>query len=886
MHNKKIEDVFKELNTSEKGLTNREAESRLHKYGLNELKEEKKIRPLAIFFDQFKSPLIWILLAALSISILIKEIVDASVIGVIVILNAILGFVQEYKAEEAIEALKKMASLKAKVLRDGKEIIIDAAHLVPGDIIILETGDKIPADARLIEAYNFQTQEAVLTGESVPVKKDLKLLPEKTPVADRENMVYSGTIVTNGRGKAVAANTGMQTEFGKIAVLIEEAKEKLTPLQKKLRTLGKYLTMAVIVIAAIIFLAGILTGKAASFMFLTAIALAVAAIPEGLPAVVTIALAIGIKRMAKRNALIRRLPSVETLGAVNVICSDKTGTFTHNQMTVTQIWANNNVYKVTGSGYNKQGAFILDNKPANPEPLKTLLYCGALCNNAKFEEKKQGREVIGDPTEAALIVAAEKAGYTLKELNNQFPRADEIPFSSERKRMTTMHGFKNKKISFTKGAPDMIIERCNRILIGDRIERLTRQKKKESLKQNELLAKQALRVLAFAYNDRAQDPEKDMIFLGLQAMIDPPREEVKESIKKCREAGIKVIMITGDHIDTAKAIAQQLGLTGEAATGQEINKIDLKKEIENISIFARVNPEHKIKIIEALKHKGYVVAMTGDGVNDAPAIKKADIGIAMGITGTDVAKEASDMILTDDNFTSIVNAVEEGRNIFDNIKKFVVYLLSSNSGEVLTILIAMLIGIPLPLIAVQILWINLVTDGAPATALGVEPPEPKIMQRPPRKSRAGILDKGDVLWIIAVGVIMMLGTLGIFYYALKSGGWNGEAIDLKNPPHYYLYAITLAFSTLMMFQMFNVINCKTLKASVFKEGLFSNKWLIGAILLSAGLQLVVVYVPQLNSLFSTVPLSAIDWLFVVLVSSSVFWIGELIKLFKREEEKE
>lgn len=886
MYNKKIKDVFKELKTSEKGLSKEEATHRLHKYGLNELKEEKKIHPLAIFFDQFKSPLIWILLVALVISILTKEIIDASVIGVIVVLNAILGFVQEYKAERAIEALRKMASLKAKVIRNNKEISIDAIYLVPGDIIVLETGDKIPADSRLFEIHNLQTQEASLTGESVPIKKDIKFLPEKTSVADRKNMVYSGTIITSGRGKAVIAATSMQTEFGKIATLIEQAKEKLTPLQKKLRTLGKYLTIAVVIIAVIIFLAGILTGKEVSFMLITAIALAVAAIPEGLPAVVTISLAIGVQRMIKRNALIRKLPSVETLGVVNVICSDKTGTLTHNQMTVTKIWANGKVYDVTGSGYSKDGTFVLDNKLATPDPLKTLLHCGALCNDAKLEDKKNKREVIGDPTEAALIVSAEKAGYILKDLNKQFPRVDEIPFSSERKRMTTIHQFKNKKISFTKGAPDIIIEHCDRILINGKLERLTRQKKKEVLKQNEEFAKQALRILAFAYKSGTKSPEKDMIFVGLQAMIDPPRGEVKGSIKKCQEAGIRVIMITGDHIATAQAIAQQLGLTGKAITGQEIDKINLKKEIENISIFARVNPEHKIKIVEALQHKKYIVAMTGDGVNDAPAIKKADIGIAMGITGTDVAKEASDMILTDDNFTSIVNAVEEGRNIFDNIKKFVIYLLSSNTGEVLTIFMAILIGIPLPLIAVQILWINLVTDGAPATALGVEPPEQKIMQRPPRKSRSGILSKYDTYWVIAVGIIMMLGTLGIFYYALKTSGWTGEVIDLKNPPHYYLYAITLAFTTLMMFQMFNVINCKTLKASIFRKSIFSNKWLIGAILLSVGLQLAVVYIPQFNTIFSTTPLSAMDWLFVIIISSSILWIGEIIKLVKREEKIE
>ncbi|MBR9683143.1 calcium-translocating P-type ATPase, SERCA-type [Candidatus Woesearchaeota archaeon] len=884
MYYKKVEDVFKELNTSKKGLTSQEADLRLHRYGLNELREEEKIHPLIIVLEQFKSPLIWILLVALVISMFIQEFVDAAVIGIIVILNAILGFAQEYRAEKAIEALRRMASLKAKVMRDGKEIIIDAVRLVPGDIILLETGDKIPADSRLIEIHNFQTQEAALTGESVPVKKDIRMVPRKTPVSDRKNMVYSGTIITKGRGEAIVASTGMETEFGKIATLIEQATEKLTPLQKKLRNLGRYLTIAVVLVAVVTFFAGIFTGKEVSFMLITAIALAVAAIPEGLPAVVTIALSIGVQRMVKRNALIRKLPSVETLGVVNVICSDKTGTLTHNQMTVTKIWANDNVYGVTGSGYQKQGAFVLDNKLVSPESLKTILQCGALCNDAKLKDNEGRIEVIGDPTEAALIVSAEKSGYASKTLSKQFPRVDEVPFSSERKMMTTIHKTGNKKISFTKGAPDIIIEQCNRILIQGKLERMTKQRKAEILKQNENFAKEALRVLGFAYSDDIREPERDMIFLGLQAMIDPPRKEVKESIQKCREAGIRVIMVTGDHVVTAQAIADQLGITGKAVTGQDINKIDLEKEIDQIAIFARVNPEHKIKIVEALKNKKYVVAMTGDGVNDAPAIKKADIGIAMGITGTDVAKEASDMILTDDNFTSIVNAVEEGRNIFDNIKKFVIYLLSSNSGEVLTIFIAILIGIPLPLLAVQILWINLVTDGAPATALGVEPPEQKIMQRAPRKSRVGILSGYNVGWIAVVGLIMMIGTLGIFYYTLKTGGWAGEVIDLQNPPYYYFHAITMAFCTLVMFQLFNVINCKTLKASVFKGGLFSNKWLIGAILFSLGLQLIVVYVPYLDQVFGTVPLSVMDWVLIVAVASSVLWLGEIIKLVKREKQ--
>ncbi len=880
MHDRKIDSVFTELKTSQKGLTSDEAGIRLHKYGLNELKEEEKINPLIILLDQFKSPLIWLLLFALVISVVIGEVVDASVIGAIILINSLLGFFQEYRAEKAIEALKKMASLKAKVIRNGKETVIDAIHLVPGDVILLESGDKIPADSRLFEIHELQTQEASLTGESVPVKKNLEVLQKKTLVADRKNMVYSGTVITNGRGKAIVTSTGMDTEFGKIATLIEQAKEKQTPLQKKLRTLGKYLTVAVVVIAVIIFFAGILTGRSVSFMLITAIALAVAAIPEGLPAVVTISLAIGVQRMVKRNALIRKLPSVETLGAVSVICSDKTGTLTHNQMTVTKIWANDSIYGVTGSGYSKHGTFVFENKLFHPEAIKTLLTCGSLCNNAKLEIKGNNIGVIGDPTEAALIVSAEKASYAHSGLNKQYPRVDEVPFSSERKMMTTIHKFGSGKMAFTKGAPDVVINFCDRILINNKVERLTIAKKREILKQNEEFASQALRVLGFSYND-GKDKEKNMIFLGLQAMIDPPRSEVKESIKRCKNAGIRVIMITGDHITTAQAIAGQLGIKGKAITGHDLVGMDLSKEIEKISIFARVNPEHKLKIVEALKHKGYVVAMTGDGVNDAPALKKSDIGIAMGITGTDVAKEASDMILTDDNFTSIVNSVEEGRNIFDNIKKFVLYLLSSNSGEVLTLFTAILIGLPLPLLAIHILWVNLVTDGPPATALGIEPAEPNIMERPPRKGKVGILGRSDAIWILVVGFIMMFGTLGVFYYALKTGGWIKGTLSLNESPYYYTYAMTLAFTTLMMFQMFNVINYKTLKSSVFERGLFSNKWLVGAVVLSICLQLSVVYVPYFNRIFKTVPLSGMDWIVVVLISSSVFWIAEVVKFVKR-----
>ncbi|MFC1801300.1 calcium-translocating P-type ATPase, SERCA-type [Nanoarchaeota archaeon] len=894
-YEKEVEQVLGGLKTSkDQGISHDEAESRLHEYGLNIIQEEVKISPLKILFDQFKSPLILILVAAVVISLFLGEWVDAAVIGIIIVANAILGFFQEYRAERAIEALKKMASPKAKVIRQGREIEIESRYLVPGDILVLETGDKIPADARLVEVHSFETQEAALTGESLPVVKTTKPVELKSPVADRTCMSYFGTIVTKGRARAVVTGTGMKTEFGKIARLIQEAHGEPTPLQKKLKHLGKVLGVAVIIIAVIVFVVGLareyfigtISLQSLEKLFFIAIALAVAAIPEGLPAVVTIALSIGVRRMVKRNALVRKLPSVETLGSVNVICSDKTGTLTKNEMTVKKIWVSDKIYEVTGTGYAPEGTFVLNKQIATPsEDLKKLLLTGALCNDSQISENEGKRENIGDPTEICLLVSAEKAGMKKDDQDKLFPRIDEIPFSSERKRMTTINRINDKKVALTKGAPDIILQLCDRVLINGKVERLSRPKIKEILDANEKLASEALRVLGFAYKEikDTDDSEKNMIFLGLQAMIDPPRQEAKESIQKCKTAGIRVIMITGDHKTTAVAIARELGIEGTAITGQDLGHIDLDKEVESIGIYARVNPEHKIKIVEALRKKGHIVAMTGDGVNDAPALKKANIGVSMGITGTDVAKEASEMILTDDNFASIVNAIEEGRNIFDNIKKFVLYLLSSNAGEVMTIFIGILIGLPLPLIAVQILWINLVTDGAPATALGIEPPEPDIMKRKPRKSTEKILGKRSAIWALLVGLIMMLGTLAVFFWALVSSGWSwGTMIDLANPPQYYIYAITLAFTTLMLFQMFNVINCKELKLSVFKY-LFNNKWLLGAILLSVVLQLAVVYVPFLNGLFSTTPLSAVDWIFCIAISSSVLWFGEIYKLVFKEK---
>jgi len=868
MHNKTIEQVLKELKTTAKGLSQAEADERLKQYGLNEIKEAKKVSPFEIFINQFNSIVIWILIAATIISAFLKEYVDSIVILIILILIAVLGFVQEYRAERAIEALKKLASLKAIVLRDGQKIEINTKFLVPGDIVVLETGDKVPTDSRLIEVFNLQTQEAALTGESQPVKKNTNELEEKTAIADRKNMVFSGTIIVSGRAKAAVAATGMQTEIGKIATLIQEVKPEPTHLQKKLDQLGKWLAILVAVVVIIVFTVGIAVHEASMIdMFIVAVSLAVAAIPEGLPAVVTISLALGTQRMLKRNALVRRLPSVETLGSVTAICTDKTGTLTVNEMTVKKIFANAKIIDVTGAGYETKGQFLHKNKPANIDDIGLLLRIGALNNNADLKDSN----LIGDPTEGALIVSAAKAGLIKEELEIEYKRIDEIEFTSERKMMTTIHKHHGEKIAYVKGAPEVVLRFCNYVYINGKVKKLTEEMKKEILEVNKEFADDALRVLGFAYKTIVDtEPEKNLVFVGLQGMIDPPRDEVKAAIEKCEKAGIKVIMITGDHEITANAIAKEIGLTGKSITGQQLDEIrNLEDIVEEIAIFARVNPEHKIRIIDALKKKGHIVAMTGDGVNDAPALKKADIGVAMGITGTDVSKEASSMILTDDNFASIVNAVEEGRGIYDNIKKYVEYLLSSNLGEILTIFIAIVIGLPLPVVAIQILWINLVTDGLPALALSVDPNDPKIMARKPRNPKEGIITNFMTLRMVITGTIMMLSTLIIFKF--------------YRPESNLVYAQTMAFTVLVMLQMFNVMNTRSEKTSLFEMGIFSNKYLVLAIISSILFQFAIIYTP-LSRFLKTAPLGFFDWIIIILVSSSVLIAGEIVKYINKKIE--
>ena len=874
---KSKKEVISELNSSENGLTRDQARKKLAKHGLNEIKTKKGISPLKIFLNQFKSFIILILFAAIVISLIINERIDALVIAIILIANAIIGFIQEYKAEKAIEALKKLASLKAVVIRNGKEKEIDAKFLVPGDIILLETGEKVPADARIIETINLQTQEASLTGESMPVAKIDKIVSAKT-IAEKRNMIFSGTIITSGRGKAIVTGTGMKTEIGKIAHMIQTTKTELTPLQKKLEKLGHLMAIGAVVACALVFFVGFLAGKNVADMFMIAISLAVAVVPEGLPAVVTIALAIGVRKMVKRNALMRTLPSVETLGDVTIICTDKTGTLTRNEMTVKKIFVNNKIVDVTGSGYNIEGGFQLNKKQINPKEFKKLLLIGSLCNDAKLNHEGH----IGDPTEIALIISGAKANLNKDLLEDDFPRIGEIQFTSERKTMSTLHKVKSKHNLFTKGAPEILLQKCDTILVNNKITKLTEKQKKEILKINSKFASQALRVLGFAYKETNKLDEIGLTFVGLQAMIDPPRKEVIDSIAKCKKAGIRVIMVTGDNKETAVAIAKQIGLTGRAVEGKDIHKINLKKEIQNISVFARVDPVHKLEIVKVLKSQKHVVAMTGDGVNDAPALKKADIGISMGIAGTDVAKEASDMILIDDNFASIVNAIEEGRGIYDNIKKFVEYLLSSNLGEILTVFIAIMIGFPLPLIPLQILWINLVTDGLPAIALGVDPKDPNIMKK--RKKEKRILNKDVQKRMFFMGIVMMVGTLLVFVSSLNRFGWSiGESV-LTNS-YGYLYATTMAFSTLVMFQMFNVLNCRSEKISLFKNKPLGNKLLWSAIAISIIMQLVVIYTP-LGSYFGTVPLITSDWILIVLIGSTVFLFDELRKWWMKRSKVE
>jgi Ca2+-transporting ATPase len=891
-------EVLEKLESNpDQGLTSVEAAKRLEQFGQNELVEKGAKSPWLILWEQMKEPMVVVLIVAAIVSILLHEYQDAIIILAIVVLNAVIGFSQEYRAEQAIAALKQLSVPIVKVKRDGKTNELSALKLVPGDIVSLETGGLVPADGRLIEEANLKIKEAALTGESEAVEKSTAAISEDNlPIGDRRNMVYMGTVATYGRGMAVITDTGMNTELGNIADLIQGVVEEQTPLQKRLAHLGKVLAVVALVIIALVVVLGLLRGEPLEQLFLVGISMAVAAVPEGLPAVVSITLALGAQRMLKRNALIRRLPAVETLGSVTVICSDKTGTLTQNRMTVTVLDVVGHSLEIETLLDSKGSVVDAELDPANPpreRTLSLLLKAGALCNDAYLEIDEDGSEhYIGDPTEGALVKAASEVGYNKSELESQFPRVAEVPFTSERKRMTTIHkatierplleeGWRDiPYVVFTKGAVDSLLEICTQIWTGEELLSIDEEMEQRIEAANKAHAQQGQRVLGVAFkaleelpkNINEETVEHDMIFVGLQSMIDPPRPEVRDAVVTAREAGIHPIMITGDHPLTAQTIASDLtiGNNDKVITGRELSQMtaaELGTAVEDISVYARVSPEHKLNIVDSLQNLGEIVAMTGDGVNDAPALKKADIGVAMGITGTDVSKEAADMVLLDDNFATIVSAIEEGRTIFDNIRKFIKYTLSSNTGELFTMLVAPFLGMPLPLLAVQILWINLVTDGLPGLALAIEDSEPGVMKRPPWKPGESIFSRGMGWQIIWIGILMGLVSVGIgyiYYQRDPNGVWQ-----------------TMVFTTLVLAQMGNAMAIRSNTESVFKIGLFSNKMMIAAIGTTFILQLALIYIPFLQKFFKTKPLSLFDLAVALVASLIVFAAVEVEKWVRR-----
>lgn len=926
---------------AEKGLTGHESRQRLLRHGENVLKEAKKVSPWTMLLGQFQDFMVLTLLAATAISFFLGEVADSVTIVAIVILNAILGFLQEYRAEKSIEALRMLAAPTARVRRDGEEVKIPSRQLVPGDLVILEAGDRVPADLRLLEGNNLEAEESSLTGESIPVKKSpLICVREEAILGDRKNMAFLGTTITRGRGLGVAVATGMATEMGQIAGLIQEVRTEETPLQRRLEQLGRYLVYGSFLLCGLVVFEGVLHGEPVHRMFLAGVSLAVAAIPEGLPAIVTIALALGVQRMAKKNAIIRKLPAVETLGCATAICSDKTGTLTKNEMTVKRIFLDNTFLAVTGEGYTPKGEFYLaaeDLTPPHPIPrdgntlpqrlriglttrshgdhwqphsenyagekaaqgavarettrkvplekplaqaLTQTLQAAALCCNAHLKREKgdgglfRGRSagewsIEGDPTEGALLVVAAKLGLRREDLERQLRRVGEIPFEAERRRMSVIcRAGRGEYYLFTKGAPDTVVELSSRALWGGKEVLLTTDIKRKIMEANEAMAQGALRILAVAYRTLAsfsasegEGIERDLIFLGLLGMMDPPRPEARQAVARCHQAGLKTIMITGDHRVTAAAVAAELGILsagGLVKTGEELDRMSdevLTAQADDIYVYARVSPRHKLRIVKALKRKGHIVAMTGDGVNDAPAVKEADIGVAMGRTGTDVTKEASAMVLGDDNFATIVAAVEEGRAIYDNIRKFIRYLLSSNVGEIMVMFVAAVLGMPLPLLPIQILWVNLVTDGLPALALGIDPGDPEVMRRAPRPPGENIFARGLGRRIMIRGFLIGGSTLAVFWLALSSG--QG-----------LVRARTMAFATLVMAQLIFVFGARSETRTEYDMGFFSNRYLVGAVALSTLMLALVLYHPALQDVFQTWPLDLTEWL-VVLVAGGL-----------------
>ncbi len=887
----KAEEVVKSLGSNiQKGLTVAEARNRLQKYGFNQLQSQKKISLWQIFGAQFTDFMVLVLIGAAIVSFLLGEKADAITIVAIIVLNAILGFVQEYRAEKSLDALKELTAPLAHVIRDSKVQRIPAKEVVPGDILILESGDRIAADARIIQASDLEVNEATLTGESMPVLKSEAIITDFRPaLGDQHNIIFAGTGISNGRGKAVVVATGMKTEIGKIAGLIDKSPDEATPLQKRLEQLGRYLIYICLTICAAVATLGILRGEEPRKMFMAAVSLAVAAIPEGLPAIVTIALAMGVQKMIRRNAIIRKLPAVETLGCATVICSDKTGTLTQNKLAVTRLWAGGQDYHLAAETNSHHKQLVLTTDKA----INTLLEISILCNNAQLTAGNlDNPEFTGDPTEAALLVVAAKLKTDPERLQKEYYRLGEIPFSSERKRMGVWvrpsFGTARPEEArlLVKGASDIILERCDRILSSQGILPLDDHWRLELKKKVEEWGAGALRILAFAYregglveaNFKKKDPETGLIFAGLMGMIDPPRPESRLAVEKSRRAGIHTKMITGDYPRTAAAVAKQIGLlrpNGKMMTGIEMDSLsdrELADVIGEVDVFARVSPYHKLRVVKALKNNGEIVAMTGDGVNDAPAVKEADIGVAMGLSGTDVTKEASAMVITDDNYATIVAAVEEGRTIYENIRKFIRYLLSCNIGEILTIFGGILVGLPFPLLPIQILWVNLVTDGLPAIALGMEGAEPGNMIRPPRPPREGIFSRG-LGWKIAFqGFMIGSAALLIYFYKLKSGGSLTEAR-------------TAAFAALVFAQLFFVFQCRSERRSMFQLNPVENKFLLGAVLISAAMQVSVMTVPWLQRIFYTSPLPVHDWLIIILLTGFSAVFGELAFQFRSQIKK-
>ncbi|HUY00065.1 MAG TPA: cation-translocating P-type ATPase [Candidatus Deferrimicrobium sp.] len=911
-YSEEIEDVFRVLKSSRQGLTEEEVLKRREEYGFNEILTAKKKSMFMIFFGQFKDFLVLLLLVAMIISIVLGiigaeegGITDAIIIGSILFINAGIGTYLEFKSEKSLEALKELSAPTAKIRRNNAEHETPAREVVPGDILVLETGDKIAADVRLINATNLKITEAALTGESVPVSKSKSIITqENIPINDQKNMAFTGTIITYGRGEGIVTAIGMETEIGKIAGMIQTIEDEQTPLQKRINQLGKWIGIMVIVICIIVFIAGFLRDAEIEHSFLQAVSLAVAAVPEGLPIITTIALTIGVTRMATKNAIIRKLPAVETLGCTTVICSDKTGTLTMNEMSIRKIYTNNDLIDVTGRGYEPEGKFYIQNVEIDPATYPSLLMTlriGTLCSDAYLSKKEKDEsskrwEIIGDPTEGSLIVSAAKANLWQSKLKEEFPRIGEMPFDSGRKRMSTIHSTPNdERHVYTKGALESLLEISTHIQIDDEIRPITQEDKERYLGINEELTSDALRILAMAYKKLPEEItdftmeniESNLILTGMQAMIDPPRKEVKDALEECRQAGIKIAMITGDHKLTAVAVARELGLMRQfsgAITGSEINEAPpevLKKMAGYTDVYARVSPEQKTKILEAYKSRNNVVAMTGDGVNDAPALRMADVGVAMGITGTDVAKEASDMTLADDNFASIVSAVKEGRIIYNNIKKFIFYLLSSNIGEILVVFIAVIFAlgtiagnVVVPLVAIHILTVNLVTDGLPGTALAFDPPALGVMQKPPRDPNEPVLTKRDLINICVVGITITIGTLGAFLIGLNLAGPAFTDIEKE------FYAQTFAFLTLSFFQFVNVFLCREQTKSVFK-GPSINKFLLIAVGSSIGFLLLIIYIPGLADVFHLYRIGLLEWGIIILISLSLLVVMEVFKAFWR-----